>query len=324
MVSKADLGVPKELLSLYRHWQILSLEPADVLRTPKDLRTSLNQDLLLVDSIKILEIVEFARTRMQAWVNRQNGVHPTSSDPVIAKFKFCNIYRELDRQTIHFHTKLNAYYEDFNFWLLNMFACRFLANIETVDKLGFLETGAPNQGYCAKLKSLNKPKFGNAYVFPISTIQKSPWPTREEFLSLYLPIIIEDVAAEILIKKGRTVNQLLASILPIFGFNLRFLWTEVLIDVHYQFPDLVDLSKDFYIGPGAKPSLEYLHKGSTSLSLVLNFLVDDYAYIEVVNLSIEHKLIPLSAENWEGICCEFRKYQNLKNGRGRRRLYLAG
>lgn len=29
----------------------------------------------------------------------------------------------------------------------------------------------------------------------------------------------------------------------------------------------------------------------------------------------------LSAENWEGIGCEFRKYTNLINGNGRKRIY---
>jgi hypothetical protein len=173
-----------------------------------------------------------------------------------------------------------------------------------------------------KLKRLDKPKFGNAYVFPISTIQNSPWSTREEFISNYVPVVIEAVAQVILSKKNRTVNQLLADILPVFGFNHKFLWTEVLIDVHYQYPELVDLSKDFYIGPGAKPSLEYLKNDEANeLNEILNTLSLNYKYIEGVNLKLDQKKIPLSAENWEGICCEFRKYRNLKAGKGRRRLY---
>ncbi len=38
-------------------------------------------------------------------------------------------------------------------------------------------------------------------------------------------------------------------------------------------------------------------------------------------LTYKNEPIILSAENWEGIGCEFRKYTNLKAGNGRKRLY---
>ncbi len=311
-----NFEVPSEILNLYRYWQLFDAGAAK-------LKKAVYSEQNLVDLARLKEVEDFAKKRMEAWYNRLNDVYPTSDDSIIAKFKFCNTYRELDRQTIYFHTKLNEFRGDFSFWLLNMFAARFLANIDTFDAVGFLDLKTKNTDYFAKLKSLKKPKFGNAYVFPISTIQNSPWPTREEFLSFYVPEVIDGVAKVILAKQGRTVNELLLELLPAFKFNHRFLWTEVLIDVHYQFPELVELGRDFYIGPGARPSLEYLREGKTDLSLILDSLAREYPYIEGVNLSVKgNATIPLSAENWEGICCEFRKYQNLKSGKGRRRRYV--
>jgi hypothetical protein len=40
-----------------------------------------------------------------------------------------------------------------------------------------------------------------------------------------------------------------------------------------------------------------------------------------VGLTYDNVRVRLSAENWEGVGCEFRKYTNLKAGKGRKRLY---
>ena len=42
---------------------------------------------------------------------------------------------------------------------------------------------------------------------------------------------------------------------------------------------------------------------------------------EFTYLTYEGEPVWLSAENWEGIGCEFRKYTNLLAGTGRKRLY---
>jgi hypothetical protein len=305
--------VPQDLVDLYRHWQQIDCSEKG---PPNNSSTLINQD-------RMEEAIGFTYERMLAWKNRSAGISPTSQDRTIAKFKFCNIYRELDRQTIFFHKRLKLIEDDFEKWLMNMFASRFIANISTVESLGMLKVGREDRAALEVLKAMPSPKYGNAYVFPISTIKSSAWPSREEFLCLYVPTVIAKVAKVILSQKKGSVNELLNLILPIFGFNQKFLWTEVLIDVHYQFPELVDLNRDFYIGPGAKPSLSYLMSGLAGVSEqeVLAELAQRYSYIEGVNLSKNGKPILLTAENWEGICCEFRKYRNLKKGVGRRRIY---
>src|SRR6185369_12333166 len=98
-------------------------------------------------------------------------------------------------------------------------------------------------------------KYGVPYVFPISTLLKSHFPTREKLLCFYLPKQISKVAEVILEKKGRGAVELMDVVLPAWEFNHSFLWNEVLIDVAYQYPELVDLFKLFPIGPGSKPTM---------------------------------------------------------------------
>ncbi|HPN67161.1 MAG TPA: hypothetical protein PLZ62_00715 [bacterium] len=114
-----------------------------------------------------------------------------------------------------------------------------------------------------------------------------------------------------------TVNNGLQKILSEFGLNFRFHWTEMLIDVAYQYPTMIDLFRDFYIGPGAKPTLHRLSKSPNILDQLVGIKLKHFPYLQY-----DGKPVYLSAENWEGIVCEFRKYTNLKNGEGRIRLYL--
>jgi hypothetical protein len=84
--------VSNELLELYEHWDY-DLE--------KVVGSGSN---LSFDELRMSEIRDFAALRMKAWESRQFwGDTRTSDDQVISKFKFCNVYRELDRQTIYFH-----------------------------------------------------------------------------------------------------------------------------------------------------------------------------------------------------------------------------
>lgn len=130
-------------------------------------------------------------------------------------------------------------------------------------------------------------------------------------------MVMKAVAKEIVSWKKQSVYDGVQKITPIFGFNLNFLWTEVLIDVAYQYPEYIDLFARFPIGPGSLPTMRRL--GSTRDP---SLLVSKLSYIPFDSgITINNKRLVLSAENWEGIGCEFRKYTNLNEGRGRKRIY---
>lgn len=302
------MEIPLELKSLYNHWNFHTNAPVE----------SVSVD---VDQNILSEITSFITERQQIWERKiLNKTPPYSTDVILNKFRFCNIYRELDKQTIEFHALLNPLRNNFEMWLLNMLFCRFICKPETIKQIGLLSFELENnKKVFEKLKSLTRPKYGTAYIFPISVIQKTQYPTREEFFCFYLQQIVSKVVNEIKTFKRIGVSEALEKILPIFGLNLKFHWTEVLIDTAYQFPEYIDLFKKFPIGPGSLPTMELLNGGKdpeeTCLSLIKIHL-SQFPYLE-----FEGKKVYLSTENWEGIGCEFRKYSNLKSGKGRRRLY---
>lgn len=300
------MEVPKDLRNLYRHWkkhtQKPHIQPANDLNIPKELEY-------------------FISERMKIWERKTKGEKPPyTKDRVLQNFRFCNIYRELDKQTIQIHKDLKTYEDNFSLWLLNLCFHRFISRPETVFTVGHLSFDRKNnERVYEKLKNILSPKYGNAYVFPISVIQKSKTPTREEFFCFYFPKIIKKLSPVIQDFDNISVNEGFNTILSLFGFNLKFHWTEVLIDVSYQHPDKIDLFKDFYIGPGALPTAKVINSSISPVELVnrcVGLDIKNFPY-----LTCEGQKVYLSAENWEGIFCEYRKYSNLKKGKGRVRKY---
>lgn len=300
------MEIPQNIKTLYNHWQFHTKNHSN------NLKPKVNTKLLS-------EISQFITKRQLVWERKSRGESFLTYDPILQKYRFCNIYRELDRQTIEIHTLLKPMQNDFDLWLLNLAFNRFLCKPETFKAVGALSFDKVNNfKVLQKLKAHSKPKYGSAYIFPISIIQKSEYKTREEFFCLYLPKVIQDISKIIQSFERKSVVSAIGLILPEFGFNFKFHFTEILIDIAYQYPKLINLYDDFPIGPGSMSTIKSLSHGNvieTCKSLV-NIDLENFPY-----LSLEGSKVNLSAENWEGIGCEFRKYRNLKAGHGRVRRY---
>jgi len=89
--------------------------------------------------------------------------------------------------------------------------------------------------------------------------------------------------------------------------------------VAYQYPGCVNLFDRFPVGPGAKPTLSQLSKNISAEELVV--LLSRYYVPKFPYLTFGGRKVSLSAENWEGLACEFRKYSNLRLGIGRKRIF---
>lgn len=272
------------------------------------------------DNKELLEQIEwFINERLEIWKKKTAGEKPPyTRDSILSQYRFCNIFREFDRQTIEFHTLLNPLRNDFPLWLLNMFYCRMVARSETIRAVGLLSFDeVHNKELYARLMRSPRPRYGAPYVFPVSVIQRSATPTRELFITKYLPLITHAIADEITTWEKKSVYDGLEKIIPIFTYNLNFLWTEVLIDVAYQFPKFIDLFARFPVGPGALPTLKRIDAKRDPSELVR-----ELTHINIdTHLTYNGRPLRLSAENWEGIACEFRKYTSLVAGKGRKRIF---
>ncbi len=309
-MQKQKTELPQNLKDLYSHWRFHTILEEDGLETKAVWR----------DENLLKEVSWFIQERLSIWKKKMDKeMHPLTDDPILSKYKFCNVFREFDRQTIEFHTLLKPLiYNNLALWLLNMLYCRIVANEETIKNAGLLSFDTThNERVYEKLVSMKRPMYGTPYVFPISVIQNGPTPTRELFITKHLPMVMQEVAKEVASWNKKSVYEGLQKIIPIFGYELNFHWTEVLIDLAYQYPHFVNLFDRFPCGPGAAPTLSKINPTRDPTLLVIDLA---RTYTDT-GLTYKGQPLVLSAENWEGIACEFRKYTNLKNGFGRKRLY---
>jgi hypothetical protein len=307
------MKIPVVTKKLYKHWSKHARISKTIDQTIKD---CLNPEVLGGMSKLINE-------RMLVWQRKnQSSDKPYTSDEILNKFRFCNVYRELDKQTMRIHLTNQKYEKDFPLWLLNVAFARFICRTETLQRIGPLSFSVDkNKAVKQKLLGLERPKYGNAYVFPVTILHKINCRNREEFFCDYLPEMIPKVAKLISFFNDESVDEILPRVTAEFGASFRFHWTEVLIDVAYQFPNLINLYKKFPIGPGAKESMIKLSPEVSPEETCLKLVSSKYSTQKL--LEVGRNKILLSAENWEGVGCEYRKYVNLKNKKGRKRYYIT-
>jgi len=301
------MEIPDNLKNLYKHWEYHTIKP------------NIEEKVLLNNEV-LNQIYPMIIERMKIWEAKQQDKNPPyTKDPILTRYRFCNVYRELDRQTIEIHTLLKQLQEDFDLWLLNIIFSRMVCNPSTIKRVGFLNyNDKNNKAVYEKLINLPHPKYGVAYIFPVSLINKVGTKTREEFFCFYLPKVIKQCAEIIKEFNKVSVTEALKKVLPTFGLNFKFHWTEILIDVAYQYPSYLDLYKQFPVGPGSVPTMKGLSEEDpeTVCQSLIGLDVPEFPY-----LTYEGRSVWLSTENWEGIGCEFRKYINLLHGIGRKRIY---
>lgn len=279
-----------------------------------------NQSLhIFLDQEVVSKFRIYARERMNIRYKKQhNEAKPRTQDIVLQHYKFCNVYRELDKQTLFIHKVLLAYKDNLRLWFLNLIIFRCLESIETFSII-WLHDGIHCDAWFYRLNNTARPRFWTAYIFPPQIPKKCWYNTREERLAYFLPSIIDNLITEISSWNKVGIVDWVNKLVAIFWVNIRFHITEFLIDLSYQFPQYINLWKPFHIWPWALPTMRSLNSKANP-SDVCQALVQtqptDFPY-----LMVNEKPIYLSAEAIEWLACEFRKYTNLKNGSWRKRRY---
>lgn len=261
----------------------------------------------------------YAKERMHIYNKKSNwDVRPRTNDPILANYRFCNVYRELDKQTLFIHEALLPHKHNFKLWFLNLMIFRCIESSETFSII-WLHNGVHCDSWFHKINNTARPRFWTAYIFPPQIPKKCGYNTREERLAYFLPTIVDNLITEITSWHKMWVIEWVNRLIPIFWANLRFHITEFLIDISYQYPQFIDLRKPFHIGPGALPTMKLLYPWAVPSEVceaLIHSQPSNFPY-----LMINEKPVYLSAEAIEWLACEFRKYRNLRDGRGRKRKY---
>lgn len=305
--------------------------------------------------IKLLSFYEFIFDRQQIWYNKEHlkKPYPWTTDPILKTYKFCNVYRELDKGTIYLldtiinrkdlaagHKILNCMlYRRFNLpgffeWIGGPIVCK--------DKFPFEKI----------LKALEKRKaaghnlFNDAYI-----VSQTPYDRKigmkgkhAQQLCVFRDLVnntnLWDIKNMIMMSDSiGSIHGLIKK--EIFGMG-NFLAYQTCTDLTY-FPELKgkfqDLNTFVAMGPGSKPGVTLLYPTDQKRH------EEDYAHLcrrlwrtqetffnelkrktgkdwlKVRYTKAHDKSDYLSLSNIQNCLCEFRKYVTLKTVPGKRKRY---
>lgn len=181
---------------------------------------------------------EYARERMSIWYKKGNNeAKPRTQDPILAKYRFCNVYRELDIQTIFIHTTLAWIKDNLKLRFLNLIIFRCIESIETFAMV-WPHDGIHGDDRYHKITTTARPRFGTAYIFPPQIPKKYGYTTREQWLAYFIPSIIDKLIEEIQTWSKMWVIEWVAKLIPIFGANLNFISQSFWLISHTSFRNI--------------------------------------------------------------------------------------
>ncbi len=281
------------------------------------------------------EFFNFIIERQNIWykrfILRENP--PWTQDKILQKYKIINVYRELDRCTLYILNRLNDV-ENREKLLLNIIFYRFFnrnglyeeLKIEPLEKIdSSLRDSLLNK--FEQIKKEGKPIFNNAYLISSGIKGKKK---HESVLNFISEINISKMVEELDESKTPEENFDVLKKIPMGGpFLACEIWTDL---TYFNFFKQNWNDNDFVnIGPGAKWGLEIIFDKKLSkkeqkeklkyLYEIQNKYLDNLPWKKIAYKKAYSKYPFLSITNIEGCLCEFRKYWNIKSGRGRRKYF---
>jgi hypothetical protein len=267
---------------------------------------------------------EFINKRHLIWFKRSKGLpQPWTEDPILQKYKFTNVFRELDRGTLALRKMLEGHEEDrigtvFNIWWYRLF------NLDVhAENLGFVP--ATGRGMDL-LRDYFLGREGKIFTSAHMTTGVGGEPKVITYLRA-----VEDAYdnAEALVDVCDAYHSMEAAfnaILPCYMVG-RFVAYEIICDLRFRLLrfDPKDIFTWANMGPGAKRGLNRLgmnhetQDAGVKSMRTLFFEAAQHLASHVLQHYSQEEEPPFELREIEHSLCEFDKYERARLGDGRPR-----
>jgi alpha-glutamyl/putrescinyl thymine pyrophosphorylase clade 1 len=268
--------------------------------------------------MKTKQLFDFILERWQILQRRTAGESaPWTKDPILGKYRFCNVYREDDKVTRWIAQNLREPLQGEWNLIPVMAAARFINRISTLEKLKdiLLEEGWHPKACPAVLKDIKKsgqPIITGAYMVKtpvgldkITGLNQILVPINKQFKTkVYNPCALEILHADLLM----------------FPWLGGFMAAQIVADVKYaeewkQAPDWWTFAAS---GPGSRRGLNRVlgHPVDSSWKEedwkreALNLRTEIIPYFKRAGMPLPH------TQEVNNMCCEFDKYERARLGEG--------
>lgn len=254
------------------------------------------------------------------WRRLQKQDAPWTSDPILSKWKFTNVYRVLDRVSQYLIREVISDYKNQDDLFFRILLFKLFNKIETWDLLlsQFGEISFQSYNFdqydsvLTKAMRDGKAIYSMAYVMPSGNTAYGEVKKHRNHLRLLEHMMQSGLPGKISKAKslGSVYEQLLA--FPSIGNFLAF---QYAIDLNYS--DLIDFSEmDFVVaGPGAKDGIKKCFAGSANYSdveIIRTVCENQKELFEQYGLKFKNLFgRPLQLIDCQNLFCEISKYARI-------------
>lgn len=259
------------------------------------------------------------------WIKERQSIHlkkeagkkwPWTKDPILQEYRFCNVYRENDRETLWIHDNwLHPNSKDPHIWFA-MCVARLINWSPTLQEIGYPVPWEPAK-VIRKMKKLRKDGnkiFTGAYI--VSTNGKK-MDKVEYIVKKVLTPLWKD-RSKIRPEPWDTLSEFHTRLMEYDGMG-SFMAAQVIADTKHVgvLKDACDNYTFAASGPGSRRGLNRVLGRDAKSPWKEELWAMELFHLHT---EIEKKLdMGIDAQNLQNCLCEFDKYMRVKNGEGRPR-----
>lgn len=280
-----------------------------------------------MNHVQVQKFFEYARERYMIFQKRQaDQPKPWTHDPILQKYRFCNVFREDDKVTVWFRENVRNPLRSDAAVVMACIVFRYVNCIPTGEKLlraGLFHRWNSSEfaAVMKQIKDSGKPMLGAAYMIKTPNGKNKITGLREIF-SPFGEFSAEALAAEF---QGCDTLQEAVEWLTTFHYVGPFMAYEIACDLMFtDFFKPVDRYTWANPGPGAKRGLCRLMNSS-------GHLTQNFARLPADDMQSMMRMLLAAAgrvDNWYGhwprwemrtvehTLCEYDKYMRAFNGEG--------
>lgn len=292
---------------------------------------------------KVFRLVEtdkffaFCAERHHIWMERSRGKpFPWTDDPILQKFKFTNIYRELDRGTIFLREHVIEPYPKHCELFFNIAIYRRYNHYPTFESVGYVfnYVGHEKEQIIANIRGRirdHKAVYTSAHMLCGMLYKDGKViPDRTDQIWDYAFGMLWDKRREIEPKEGDTLRdafeRCMDARIPAFG---PFIWYEVITDLRHTryLQNAADILSWANPGPGAARGLARItntFKKGVAVHIPREVQIDlMQMLLTLSSTKLPYWMPEMEMRDIEHSLCEFDKWMRIKNHEGKTRMVFV-
>lgn len=268
---------------------------------------------------------------MANWVNERHNIYlkkergeckPWTTDPILQAYRFCNVYRELDKESKWIHQNWLYPNEQQPLLYLNMALARFINWSPTLAEIGYQYDWNPE-----RLKTQLKVREATGNKLWTGAYIVSTNGRKMGKIDYIVDFVLTPLA-----EKGRNpVNseslELYWEFLTSFDGIGSFMAAQIVADLKFARP--MSTARDWWswaaMGPGSKRGINrVLGRDKDSPIKQEQFLLEITRLRNEIKPLLGNHITEISAQDMQNVCCEFDKVMRVLNNEGKPRSSYAG